>query len=75
MEIQIKGILEGIRNMLKTDTESPDLLKTRMECSRSMLEGVIKELTPPKVEGYSVEALKVGGILDPTAQQAKKELL
>lgn len=79
--IGLKGILEGVRDMLKTDTESPELLKTRMECAKSILGGVIKELTPPPTPNYSTGTLlpNMGGVgsttLDPTAEKAKEELL
>ena len=75
--IGICGILKGVSDMLKTDTESPELLKTRMECAKSILGGVIKELTPPQQSEGNLRIFKKDSIhtLDPTAKQAKEELL
>jgi len=51
-QIGIKGVLEGIRDMLHQKDSQPQedigIIMTRMECARSMLDGVIKELTPPE---------------------------
>ena len=80
--IRIKGILEGVSNMLKVEHTGtgkrgsvPDLL-TRMSCAKSMLDGVIGGLTEPasQVEWNDTELLPDKD-LSPTANQARDELL
>ena len=74
--IGLKGVLEGIREMLVVnEKDTIELLKTRMECSKSMLDGVIKEMTPPVIPVTTTGNPEITEThLDPQASQAKSEL-
>ncbi len=73
-QIGIVGVLKGIKGILAfKDGDTPELLKTRMENSVSMLDGVIKELTPPPVATTPTHTSSPG-IIDPTAEKAKDDL-
>lgn len=72
--IGIKGVLEGIKDMLGyTDKDTLELLRTKMDCSKAMLGGVIKELEPPKELVIDGKKLPDEG-LDREAIKAKEEL-
>ena len=72
-QIGLSGILVGIKEMLVfNDKDTLKLLKTKMECAKSLLEGVIKELEPPAIPVNKFTPNTIA--LDLEANQAKKEL-
>lgn len=72
-QVGLSGILIGIKEMLVyKDKDTLKLLKTRMDCAKSLLEGVIKELKPPAIPMNKYTASSTA--IDPEANKAKEEL-
>jgi len=70
-EIGLKGVLEGVGKLLTIKEDDTEVeLKSRINCASDILDGVIKELTPPKTQ--VVQTLPSS--LDPEAKVAKEEL-
>jgi hypothetical protein len=76
-QIGLKGVLEGVVKMLEYKQEPATegeigILTTRIDCARSILDGVIKELTQPILPPPPASTPQI--VDDPEAQQAKDDL-
>ena len=74
----LQGILIGIKGILDEGLKSAEVpvLKAHMSSAKSMLEGIIKEYekNPDKLDIVPIPADPVFTELDPSAEEARKEL-